>query len=73
LYIPPGFAHGFCTLEDNTLFSYKCTALYHKEAEGCLLWNDPILDINWELNETPLLSPKDELGLAFDTFASPFE
>lgn len=73
LYIPPGFAHGFCTLEDNTLFSYKCTALYHKEAEGCILWNDPHLDINWELNETPLLSPKDELGLAFDTFASPFE
>ena len=38
-WIPPGFAHGFITLEDNTLFSYKCTALYNKSSEGSIIWN----------------------------------
>ncbi len=46
-YIPPGFAHGFLTLMDNTIFSYKCTNLYHKASEGTVLWNDTDLDINW--------------------------
>ncbi len=39
-WIPPGFAHGFCTLEDNTIFAYKCTDVYNKPSEGCVLWND---------------------------------
>jgi dTDP-4-dehydrorhamnose 3,5-epimerase len=38
-YIPPGFAHGFLTLRDNTIFSYKCTNVYNKASEGCVLWN----------------------------------
>tara|TARA_R110002050_G_scaffold110013_2_gene221923 strand:- start:32143 stop:32691 length:549 start_codon:yes stop_codon:yes gene_type:complete len=57
-WIPPGFAHGFLTLADKTIFSYKCTNLYHKESEGSVLWNDPELAIDWNV-ENPLLSPKD--------------
>jgi dTDP-4-dehydrorhamnose 3,5-epimerase len=73
LYIPPGFAHGFLALEDHTLFSYKCTAAYHHASEGCLHYNDPGLQIDWELSDSPLLSPKDALGEAFSTFQTPFE
>lgn len=73
MYIPEGFAHGFYTLEDNTIFSYKCTAAYHKAAEGCLLWNDPTLAINWGLDTNPVLSEKDKLGAAFDLFETPFQ
>lgn len=57
-WVPPGFAHGFATLEDQTIFSYKCTNLYNKESEGSVLWNDPALNIDWGL-ESPLLSEKD--------------
>jgi len=72
LYIPPGFAHGFYTLEDHTLFSYKCTAPYHAASEGCILWNDPALKIDWELFEKPILSEKDKLGASFSDFETPF-
>jgi dTDP-4-dehydrorhamnose 3,5-epimerase len=57
-WIPPGFAHGFLTLDDQTIFSYKCTNLYNKQSEGSLLWNDPEIGIDWDF-ENPLLSPKD--------------
>jgi dTDP-4-dehydrorhamnose 3,5-epimerase len=57
-WVPPGFAHGFLTLEDDTIFSYKCTNLYNKESEGAVLWNDPALGIDWEI-ESPKLSTKD--------------
>jgi len=57
-WIPPGFAHGFLTMADNTIFSYKCTNTYNKESEGSVLWNDPALGIDWNV-ENPLLSPKD--------------
>ena len=71
LYIPPGFAHGFATLRDNTIFSYICSHTYHKESEGTVLWNDLDLNIDWQL-QNPLLSEKDMNGTIFKSFQSPF-
>ncbi|RKH66264.1 dTDP-4-dehydrorhamnose 3,5-epimerase [Corallococcus llansteffanensis] len=59
LWIPPGFAHGFCVLSDSADFFYKCTALYSPESERSVLWNDPDLAIPWPVRE-PLLSEKDK-------------
>jgi dTDP-4-dehydrorhamnose 3,5-epimerase len=70
-YIPEGFAHGFLTLEDNTIFSYKCTNFFNKASEGSLLWNDADLNINWG-DVTPLLSAKDKEAPVFSSFDSPF-
>ncbi|MBO6515616.1 MAG: dTDP-4-dehydrorhamnose 3,5-epimerase [Bacteroidia bacterium] len=70
-WVPPGFAHGFCTLEDHTVFSYKCTDLYHVESEGGLMYNDPLLNIDWMLNEVEL-SGKDKDYPSFSDFVSPF-
>jgi dTDP-4-dehydrorhamnose 3,5-epimerase len=58
LWVPPGLAHGFLALEDNTIFLYKCTAPYNKESERGLMWNDPELGIDWGIN-TPLMAAKD--------------
>ena len=71
MYIPEGFAHGFLVLENNTIFSYKCTDYYHKESEDSLLWSDPTLNINWNL-ENPIISEKDKNAKYFDNFNSPF-
>lgn len=71
LWIPPGFAHGFLTLRDQTLFTYKCTEVYHKASEGGLMWNDPDLNINWGISD-PILSDKDAHYLPFNEFKSPF-
>jgi len=70
-YVPPGFAHGFLTLEDNTIFCYKCTNYYHKEAEGGILWNSPSLGIDWGFDD-PTLSVKDLEAKKFSDFISPF-
>jgi dTDP-4-dehydrorhamnose 3,5-epimerase len=70
-YIPPGFAHGFLTLRDKTIFSYKCTNLYNKASEGTVLWNDSDLHINWNI-QNPILSDKDIMGTPFKEFNSPF-
>jgi len=59
LYIPPGFAHGFCVTSETALFLYKCTDFYNAAADGGVLWNDPDLAIAWPIQQ-PLLSPKDE-------------
>ncbi len=63
LYIPPGFAHGFCALSETADVFYKCTALYQPGDERTLLWNDPVLGIEWPTIEPRLLSHKDEQGI----------
>lgn len=60
LWIPPGFAHGFLALENNTIFHYKCTNLYNKESEGGIIYNDPQLSLNWGI-ENPIVSDKDKI------------
>lgn len=70
-WIPPGFAHGFLTLEDNTTFLYKCTEYYNKPSEECILWSDNDLKIKWGV-ENPLVSEKDQAGILFKNFKSPF-
>jgi len=58
IWIPPGFAHGFSVLEDNTIFMYKCTQYYSKNDERTIIYNDPDLNIDWKV-ETPKVSDKD--------------
>ena len=58
MWIPPGYAHGFCVLSDEADFEYKCTDLYYANDEGGVLWSDPDLNIQWPLSN-PLLSAKD--------------
>jgi len=58
IYIPEGFAHGFCVISDTAVFSYKCTEYYNPSAEGGVIWNDPDLGINWP-TDNPVLSTKD--------------
>jgi len=64
VYIPPGFAHGFASLEDNTILHYKCTNYYNPETELTLLWNDPDIAINWPF-QNPIVSDKDRRGMTF--------
>ncbi|MFZ4784311.1 MAG: dTDP-4-dehydrorhamnose 3,5-epimerase [Flavobacteriales bacterium] len=71
MYIPEGFAHGFKVLEDDTIFSYKCTNYYSKEHERSLLWNDPALGIDWEI-ENPNISDKDKEGQLISDFTDIF-
>jgi dTDP-4-dehydrorhamnose 3,5-epimerase len=58
LWLPPGFAHGFSVLSDEAIFAYKCTALYSKENERSIIYNDPDLKIDWKV-DNPTLSEKD--------------
>jgi len=71
LFVPKGFAHGFATLQDQTVFSYKCSDFYNKDAEDSILWNDPDLAIDWQIKEATV-SEKDRNGKKFVTFESPF-
>ncbi|MDC0304144.1 dTDP-4-dehydrorhamnose 3,5-epimerase [Flavobacteriales bacterium] len=71
LWVPAGFAHGFKTLKDDTIFYYDCTEVYNKDFEGSVLWNDPSLNIDWDIAD-PILSPKDENGQLFENFVSQF-
>jgi dTDP-4-dehydrorhamnose 3,5-epimerase len=62
MYIPPGFAHGFCVLSETADLFYKCTDFYYPEHERTLLWNDPAVGIRWPLEADPVLSDKDRRG-----------
>ena len=75
LWVPPGFLHGFLTLADNTIFSYKVTNYYDKNSEIGVVWDDPNLNINWneQLNKTELLLSDKDLVLGdFKSLESPF-
>ena len=71
LFIPKGMAHGFLTLEDNTIFTYKCSEFYCKDAEDSIIWNDNSIGIKWP-GSKPLLSKKDQNAKKFSSFVSPF-
>lgn len=64
LWIPPGFAHGFAAIEDQTVFHYKCTAYYNKSAESGICYNDADLAINWNISN-PIVSEKDKELITF--------
>ncbi|GGN37382.1 dTDP-4-dehydrorhamnose 3,5-epimerase [Marinomonas arctica] len=63
-WVPPGLAHGFVVLSEVADFEYKCTDYYDPSDEGCLIWNDPTVDIEWPEGIEPILSAKDQLGHA---------
>ncbi len=65
LWIPSGFAHGFCVISEKAQVLYKATDFYSPENERTLAWNDPHLKINWELSGEPIVSAKDQRGVAF--------
>ncbi len=71
LWIPLGFAHGFLTLADNTIFQYECTNYYHKDSEGSIRWNDPTINIDWKISD-PIISDKDKFAPLFKDFVSRF-
>lgn len=64
LWVPPGFAHGFLVLKNDTEFLYKTTDYYAPEYERCVRWDDPTIGIDWPLSSEPNLSAKDKLGLS---------
>ena len=65
VWIPPGFAHGFLTLSDVAEVLYKATDYYAPEHERCIVWNDPLVGIEWPLTAEPILSTRDSQGDAF--------
>lgn len=65
LWIPPGFAHGFLVLSDHAELLYKTTDYWSPADERCIAWDDPQLNIAWPLQGTPILSAKDQKGMAF--------
>jgi dTDP-4-dehydrorhamnose 3,5-epimerase len=68
-YIPPGFAHGFLVLSETAEFTYKCTDFYHPEDEDGIIWNDPLVGVEWPvLNVSPILSVRDSKLLKFRAF-----
>jgi dTDP-4-dehydrorhamnose 3,5-epimerase len=59
LYVPQGYAHGYCVLSETAVFAYKCTAFHLPEAERGVLWNDPALGIRWPISE-PIVNTRDQ-------------
>lgn len=62
LWVPEGFAHGFVVLSESAEFLYKTTDYYFPASERCIIWNDPTLAIDWQIETQPSLSPKDMQG-----------
>ncbi|MFG0297853.1 MAG: dTDP-4-dehydrorhamnose 3,5-epimerase [Maioricimonas sp. JB045] len=62
VYIPPGFAHGFCVVSETADVFYKCTDFYAPQHERTLLWNDPAVGVDWPVPGEPILSEKDRHG-----------
>ncbi len=71
LWIPPGFAHGFSVLSDEAVFHYKCTEYYSKEHERAILYNDPDLNIDWQV-DNPIVSEKDLSAKKFKEIGKDF-
>ncbi len=67
LYVPPGFAHGFCVTGEDVLFHYKCSELYDPSSEHTLAWDDPDVGVEWPL-ENPTVSDKDQSGTRLKDF-----
>lgn len=65
IYVPPGFANGFCSLSDFVEVQYKCTNTYNRESEGSILWNDPSIGINWPI-QNPIISTRDANAVTLD-------
>jgi dTDP-4-dehydrorhamnose 3,5-epimerase len=65
LWVPAGFAHGFVVRSEVAEVSYKTTDYYAPEHERCIVWDDPDLAIDWQLQDSPVLSPKDAGGVRF--------
>ena len=70
-WVPAGFAHGFATLRNQTVFSYKCSEYYNPKVESGIQWDDSTLNIDWKI-ENPILSEKDQNNSNFSSFKSPF-
>ncbi len=66
-WIPPGFAHGFIALDDDTEFLYKTTAFYDKASEGAIVWNDPVIGIGWPKCKNMMINEKDAQASSFLT------
>ncbi|MBK7391763.1 MAG: dTDP-4-dehydrorhamnose 3,5-epimerase [Chloracidobacterium sp.] len=71
IYIPKGFAHGFCSLTSDVLIQYKVDAAYSPELEGGIFWNDPALNIDWGVTDVTI-SDRDQKMPLFSEFDSPF-
>tara|TARA_B100001175_G_C19155310_1_gene470198 strand:+ start:80 stop:607 length:528 start_codon:yes stop_codon:yes gene_type:complete len=71
IYIPPGFAHGFCSLEKENYIIYNCTNYRHKNSEIGIRYNDKKLNIKWPINK-PVLSNKDKKNMTFNEFKKKF-
>jgi dTDP-4-dehydrorhamnose 3,5-epimerase len=69
LFIPEGFAHGFCVLSDRAIFHYKCSDFYRPDSEVTVIWKDPDIGIEWPV-ENPILSDKDRRGVRLRSIVS---
>jgi dTDP-4-dehydrorhamnose 3,5-epimerase len=67
LYIPAGFAHGFCVISEEAEVQYKCSSLYNPETERTIAWNDPDIGVEWPVSD-PIISERDKHGMSFQEY-----